>query len=103
VSPRRGAAPAESVLRWLGDQQYADGSLGLPVNVTINRTAAAMPDGNNSYQRPDRVAGMSIYAKNRTPQNWLNLAAFATPPMEPGATRRRMPCSDQTIGTMTWR
>ncbi|WP_242617697.1 TonB-dependent receptor [Edaphobacter modestus] len=52
---------------------------GLPINITINRTASAMPDQNNSSQRPDRVPGVSIYPKNRTPQNWLNLAAFTTP------------------------
>ncbi|HWZ51883.1 MAG TPA: carboxypeptidase regulatory-like domain-containing protein [Granulicella sp.] len=52
---------------------------GLPINITINRTAGEMPDGNNTYQRPDRVPGVSIYAKNRTPQNWLNYAAFAAP------------------------
>ena len=52
---------------------------GLPINITMNRTALEMPDGNNTYQRPDRVPGVSIYAKNRTPQNWLSYAAFAAP------------------------
>jgi hypothetical protein len=52
---------------------------GLPVNISITRLATALPDQNNQYQRPDRVPGVSMYAKNRTPQNWLNLAAFTTP------------------------
>jgi len=52
---------------------------GLPINVTINRTAASLPDGNNTSQRPNLVPGVSIYPQHRTPQNWLNLAAFAAP------------------------
>jgi hypothetical protein len=52
---------------------------GLPINVTISRTAGSLLDGNNTSQRPDRVPGVSIYPQHRTPQNWLNLAAFAAP------------------------
>jgi hypothetical protein len=52
---------------------------GLPINVTINRTAASLPDGNNTSQRPNLVPGVSIYPQNRTPGNWLNLAAFTAP------------------------
>lgn len=52
---------------------------GLPINVTISRTAGSLPDGNNTTQRPDRVPGVNIYPQHRTPQNWLNLAAFTAP------------------------
>jgi hypothetical protein len=52
---------------------------GLPINITINRTAASLPDGNNTSQRPNLVPGAHIYPQHRTAQNWLNLAAFSTP------------------------
>jgi hypothetical protein len=52
---------------------------GLPVNITITRKTAALPDGNTSSQRPDYVAGQDIYAANPTVLNWFNPAAFATP------------------------
>ena len=52
---------------------------GLPVNVTASRTAAQMPDGNTSGQRPNLVAGVPIYAANQTIGNWFNAAAFSAP------------------------
>ena len=52
---------------------------GLPVNITVSRTAGALPDGNTSGQRPNLVPGQSIYAANRTITNWFNPAAFAAP------------------------
>jgi hypothetical protein len=52
---------------------------GLPVNITMTRKAAALPDGNTSSQRPDLVPGVSIYAANQTINNWFNPAAFALP------------------------
>jgi hypothetical protein len=52
---------------------------GLPVDITMTRKAAALPDGNTSRQRPNYVAGQSIYAANQTINNWFNPAAFAAP------------------------
>ena len=52
---------------------------GLPVNITITRKAAALPDGNTSSQRPNYVAGQDIYAANPTTTDWFNPAAFSTP------------------------
>ena len=52
---------------------------GLPVNITVTRKASALPDGNASSQRPDYVAGQSIYSADQTIGNWFNKAAFATP------------------------
>ena len=54
---------------------------GLPVNVTISRTAASLPDGNTtSPQRPNIVPGASVLPpQGRTPGNWINAAAFAIP------------------------
>jgi outer membrane receptor protein involved in Fe transport len=52
---------------------------GLPVNITVSRTAAQLLDGNTSGQRPDLVPGVSIYAANQTINNWFNPAAFAAP------------------------
>ena len=56
---------------------------GLPVNVTISRTAATIPDGNtSSTQRPNVVAGQAVVPANQTIGNLYNIAAFATPPAD---------------------
>jgi hypothetical protein len=52
---------------------------GLPLNVTVSRTATALPDQNNGSQRPNVVSGQSLYAANPTPSDWLNPLAFSTP------------------------
>jgi hypothetical protein len=57
----------------------AQARTGLPVNITMTRKANVMLDGNTSSQRPDLVAGQSIYAADQTIDNWFNPAAFATP------------------------
>jgi hypothetical protein len=52
---------------------------GLPLNVTISRSASALPDQLNKNQRPDRVPGVPLYPDNKIPQNWLNPAALSVP------------------------
>jgi hypothetical protein len=52
---------------------------GLPLNVTMSRSASALPDQLNKGQRPNRVPGANLYPANRTPRNWLNYAALSTP------------------------
>lgn len=53
---------------------------GIPINITISRKAAALPDGNTSSQRPNYVWGHSIYASPQSiPTLWFNSAAFSTP------------------------
>jgi len=53
---------------------------GFPLNVTITRKAAAVPDGNTSNQRPDFVVGISpIPVGGQSINDWINIAAFATP------------------------
>ena len=52
---------------------------GLPLNVTISRSASALPDQLNKGQRPNRIPGVSLYSANKTPSNWLNYAAFTVP------------------------
>ncbi|SPF34274.1 conserved exported hypothetical protein [Candidatus Sulfopaludibacter sp. SbA4] len=52
---------------------------GLPVNITITRKAATLPDQNASGQRPNYVAGQPIYAVDQSITDWFNKAAFATP------------------------
>jgi hypothetical protein len=52
---------------------------GVPLNVTMSRSASALPDGINSSQRPDRVPGVSLYPAHQTSTLWLNPAAFTTP------------------------
>ena len=52
---------------------------GRPININISRSASDMLDGNKDDQRPDLLPGMSLYAANKSINNWFNLAAFATP------------------------
>lgn len=52
---------------------------GLPVNVTMSRSASDLPDQLNKNQRPNLVPGVSLYPSNQTPKNWINVAAFSAP------------------------
>jgi hypothetical protein len=53
---------------------------GLPLNVTVSRKATALPDGNTGNQRPDYVYGQPLIpAGGQSINDWINLAAFATP------------------------
>ena len=52
---------------------------GLPVNITVSRSASAMLDGNTSGQRPNLVPGTSLYAATQTNTSWFNPAAFSAP------------------------
>lgn len=52
---------------------------GLPLNVTMSRSANALPDQINKGQRPNRVPGVPLYPSHKTTQNWINPAAFSTP------------------------
>jgi hypothetical protein len=59
------------------------GRTGLPVNITVDRSAAVMPDGNSGNQRPNPVPGVSLTpAGGSTPLDWINLAAFSVPAAE---------------------
>lgn len=57
----------------------AAASSGRALDITIKRSSSVMLDGNSRSQRPDLVAGESIYAANQTINNWFNPAAFAMP------------------------
>ncbi len=57
----------------------ASARTGLPVNITVSRTAAALLDGNTSGQRPNLVPGVPIYAADQNINNWFNPAAFSAP------------------------
>jgi len=48
---------------------------GFPVNVTVDRSSSAVPDGNTNNQRADLVPGVPLYL----PGGEFNLAAFAVP------------------------
>ena len=53
---------------------------GLPINVTVSRSASVMPDGNAGNQRPNVVPGVSLIpAGGQTLNAWINRAAFAVP------------------------
>jgi outer membrane receptor protein involved in Fe transport len=57
----------------------ASARTGLPVNITVSRSASALPDGNTSGQRPNFVPGVPIYAADQNINNWFNTAAFSAP------------------------
>jgi hypothetical protein len=66
----------------LGGWQFAGvGTVrsGLPLNISLSRSASVLPDQINSSQRPDVVPGVSLYPVDQTPSNWLNPAAFSVP------------------------
>ena len=52
---------------------------GSALNILLTRKTGDLPDGNNTNQRPDLVAGASQYPTHQTRQNWLNPAAYAVP------------------------
>ncbi|MGB6384225.1 MAG: TonB-dependent receptor [Terriglobales bacterium] len=53
---------------------------GFPINVLINRSASATPDGNTTDQRPDLVPGVSLTPPGGSSIGaWINPAAFAVP------------------------
>ena len=53
---------------------------GFPVNVLIDRSSSAVPDGNTVNQWPDLVPGVPIYPVGGSSiSEWLNPAAFTTP------------------------
>jgi len=53
---------------------------GLPLTVTISRSATALPDGNSQNQRPNLVAGVPLTPPDgRTITQWINPAAFSLP------------------------
>jgi hypothetical protein len=52
---------------------------GRPLTISVTRGVADLPDGNNSDQRPNRVAGASPYPANQSPDQWLDIAAFEVP------------------------
>jgi PPE-repeat protein len=53
---------------------------GFPLDILINRSASAVPDGNATDQRPDLVPGVPLTPPGgaRIGQ-WINPAAFSTP------------------------
>jgi hypothetical protein len=52
---------------------------GRPLTISVTRSTADMPDGNNSAQRADIVPGVNPIPANQSPDQWVNLAAFAVP------------------------
>ena len=52
---------------------------GRPLTISVTRSTADLPDGNNSGQRADVVPGVSPIPANQTPDQWLDVNAFAVP------------------------
>lgn len=67
----------------LGDWQLSlltTARTGLPVNVTVDRSASAVPDGNTQTQRPNLVLGLPLAPIGGAAINdWINAAAFVVP------------------------
>ncbi len=58
----------------------ATGRSGLPVNITVDRSASALPDGNSNNQRPNLVPGIPLVPSGgSSPALWINPSAFAIP------------------------
>jgi hypothetical protein len=74
------SGPASRIFGGWSLSGLATARTGTPVNITVSRKAAALPDGNTSSQRPNLVPGVSIYAANAEhPQRVVQPAAFSTP------------------------
>jgi hypothetical protein len=52
---------------------------GLPLNLSVSRKAAAVPDGNTGSQRPNIVYGAPLIPTDQNLNDWINIAAFTTP------------------------
>jgi hypothetical protein len=53
---------------------------GFPINVTVDRSSSAVPDGNTTDQRPNLVPGVPFAPPGGSTVNeWINPAAFAIP------------------------
>lgn len=53
---------------------------GFPVNITIDRDASAVPDGNTRNQRPNLVPGVSLIPPGgANAAQWINPTAFTVP------------------------
>ena len=52
---------------------------GLPVNISMTRKAAALPDGNTSGQRPEPGSRSAHLRGDPSVNGWFNPAAFAAP------------------------
>ena len=53
---------------------------GFPVNVTVDRPSAAVPDGNTNNQRPNLLSGVRLIPPDGAlPSDWINPAAFIVP------------------------
>jgi len=58
----------------------AGGRTGLPVNITVDRSASVMPDGVSANQRPNLALGVPLAPPaGQTPLHWINIAAFSVP------------------------
>jgi hypothetical protein len=75
-----GHGPLSAILGGWELSGVAGGRTGLPVNITVDRSASALPDGNSANQRPNYVLGVPLTpAGGSTPQLWINPAAFTVP------------------------
>jgi len=63
---------------------------GHPIDVLFSPDGSFLPDGNDSSnQRPDLVSGVSVVPANQNANNWINPAAFQSPPTDANGNLQR--------------
>jgi hypothetical protein len=77
----RGSGLAAMILGGWDLSSIGTARTGVPLTITISRSASSLPDGNStSPQRPNLAPGVSLIpAGGQTPQLWINPAAFLIP------------------------
>jgi len=75
----RGAGVSQHLLGGWQLSGLLQARTGRPLTITVNRSSADLPDGNNRNQRADRVLNVDPYPTTQTPEQWINLGAFAVP------------------------
>jgi hypothetical protein len=56
---------------------------GHPLTVLVGLNGSQIPDGNfRADERPDLVPGVPIVPPGQGPNNWININAFTTPPVD---------------------
>ena len=72
---------------------------GFPINVTVDRSASVVPDGNTTDERPNIVPGVPLTPPGgRTIYEWINPAAFSVPAAGTFGNAPR----DVAVGPSTW-
>ena len=76
---------------------------GFPVNVLVDRSATAVPDGNTNNQRPNVLPEyLSFLLAARRPRSGSTRRPLRCPPQAPSAMRHEMWPEPQVSGKLMW-